>query len=192
MNTIIPSVVFEFRAKDAEDAKEGSLFGGLARFAVFGFIGLFALAGTVQAAPAASHAPVVRDGMVIRTVQQDAELKDWIVGLQGENQRNGELAAQVAAAEATVRASLKDADIRADALQVQVCALQSERDDAVAEDKKLTLENGRLKTILGIEAAVLALLACLWLRVPSLSPPWGLVATIAAPVIVFGIVKLIL
>lgn len=54
--------------------------------------------------------------------------------------------------------------------------------------KKKEAEISKLKTILCFEAALCAVLICLYLGVPKYAWPWGLVATIAAPALVFGAV----
>lgn len=93
---------------------------------LFFLIFAFSVSVTAVAAPA-SRKPVVREGMVIRTQQQDAELRDWIVGLQKENELNGQRADQAEASEVQVRAALSQASQRADELQKQINIVTADR-----------------------------------------------------------------
>lgn len=149
---------------------------------------------------------VLPPGAKIRTAQQDAELKDWIIGIQKNAKDATDLAdkAEKDAAESRTNlqkagGSLKAAQSNADTLQAAIDAQTkqmnqaiADKEKAVAKEAKTAKENSFLKTILGLEAAAVTALLCLWLKVPNLSPPWGLATTIAAPVIVFGLIKVIL
>lgn len=87
-----------------------------------------ALALPMQAAPVRSKpVPVVKDGTVIRTQQQDAELRDWIVGMQTENALNGTRATKAEESEKNVRVQLGGALHHADVLQVQVDEVTADR-----------------------------------------------------------------
>jgi len=141
-----------------------------------------------------------------RTAKQEADLRDYILGIQRIAQEAIQKAKDAESEAADSRGELESIDralteanrnteILQGAINEQANALNSaitERDKARAHDEKTTRQNNTLKNILGAEAAAIAVLLLLWLGVPSLAPPWGLVATIAAPGIVFGLVKLIL
>lgn len=87
---------------------------------------------------AAGPKPVLKDGMVMRTLQQDAELRDWIVGLQKENQLNAERADKAELSEKIVRQQLGEAITKADTLQGQVNTVTDDRNkQAKAKDEAL-------------------------------------------------------
>jgi hypothetical protein len=137
-------------------------------------------------------------GSKVRTAQQDAELKEWIIGIQKlaqDAQKDAENAEREAALS---RSELVAATENADTLQQAINAQGKQLNQALTEKKKaqeevvkLTKKNNFLENILGIEAALIAILACLWLRVPSMGT-YGLIATVAAPIVIFSLVKLIL
>lgn len=141
-----------------------------------------------------------------RTAQQDAELKQWIIGIQDlarvaqDNADKAETEA-VASRGALTKATeeLTGANLQADKLQTQInlqtANLNQAIDDknkAVALEQAVIKKNKFLETILAVEAAALAVFILLWLGVPNMAAPWGLVATVASPVVVFGLTKLIL
>lgn len=145
---------------------------------------LFATLATVRANVSDPDRPLVKDGYVMRTLAQDAALKQWIIGLQ----------TQVDAAQADLKTSqtnFADAQTKAVVLQGEITDLANHDARETTLAIKLAKEVSFLKTIIGIEAAVAAVLLCLWLRVPDLSPPWGLVATVAVGPLAFGVIKLI-
>jgi len=63
--------------------------------------------------------PIVKDGYVIRTLQQDAELKDWIQGLQAENLKTSQRADAADKHETEALVALRDSQQKAAALQAQ-------------------------------------------------------------------------
>lgn len=132
-----------------------------------------------------AHRPIIKDGYVMRTIQQDAELKDWITGAMAENARNAQRADAAQASESKVRAELTKAKQDNSLVQDQIILLKKTADAAVAHDAETTKENKTLKLWLACIGSVVALLLCLWLRVPDLSPPWGVVVSFGSPVIVF-------
>lgn len=97
---------------------------------------LFMLAAA--AAVAGDPKPIVKDGMVIRTLQQDAELRDWIVGVQTENRLNAERADKAEGSEKQVRAQLGEATTNVNTLQVEVKNLTDDRNKQ-ARDKDTAL-----------------------------------------------------
>lgn len=98
---------------------------------------LFAAAASF--AQPAEHKPIVKGGYVMRTLQQDAELKDWIMGAQAENRRNIDRADQA-------EASLEKANADAMKLAAEVNALA--KDDQIQKDKAAALgaENSVLRS----------------------------------------------
>lgn len=72
------------------------------------------------------------DGSVTRSKQADAELKDWLVGLQTENRLNGDRADKAESSERVVRGVLAEAITKANALQTEV---QTVTDDRNAQAK---------------------------------------------------------
>lgn len=84
---------------------------------------------------AASPKPIRRNGYVMRTYQQDAELKDWIVGVQKETQhaQASEAAAKVERDAAqgkltSTKVGLALAQTRIDTLQTNIAEIQKEAD----------------------------------------------------------------
>jgi len=145
-------------------------------------------------------------GSKIRSPEDDAKLKDWITGILKEAQLAEEKASEAEKEAANSRAhlgtaiaSLKEAmqnsfDLQK-AIDAQTKSLNQaivEKEKAQAHDAKTTKQNNLLKNILGLEAAVIAVLACLYFKVPSLSYPWGIVATIGAAPGAFFLIKLLL
>ncbi len=148
----------------------------------------------------------VQKGSKIRTPQEDLELRDWIIGIQNIS-RDAITKADAAEKEAAesrtnldaAETSLKEALTNADSLQKAINAQTQQLNESIIKNQKLetkvqklTKKNNLLATLLGLIAAAGTVFLALWLRIPNLSPPWGLVATIGAPVIVFGLIKLIL
>ena len=136
--------------------------------------------------------PIILDGYALRTVQEDMELEDWISGIQkvttqAQQQTKGALASQ-----ADTNAAFNAAIDKLDGLQTRIDALQKERDNALAAKAKLQHQNAIMSTVIAAEAAIAALFVCLWLKVPELDMPWGIVVTFGAPAVVFGAVKLFL
>jgi hypothetical protein len=139
--------------------------------------------------------PVVKT----RTSQQQAELKEWVLGIK-RIAKDAVVKADEAQKEAEIsQGALAEANSHADTLQTQIneqtVLLNSaiiEKKKAVAHDEATTKENNFLKTILGFQAAAIALLICLWLKVPQLSIPYGIAATVLIPIAVFFAVKHIL
>lgn len=154
-----------------------------------------------------------------RTVQEDAELRDWIEGMMKEN-------AAGKAETLTLKADLVKADTNIISVQTSLVSTQTdligsqkeiiqlgkdiaalkawgieqqlradaaekERDEARKERDKAKALAERFAWIIGIEAFAIVLFLCLWLRLPSLAPPWGLVATCTLPVLALGIIKLL-
>ncbi len=133
-----------------------------------------------------------------KTLEQKIELRKYISGIQ-KLAKEAKIDADNAEKEAAqTRTELSAANENADVLQKFIDAQASQLNAALAEEKKakehdakVTKQNSFLKLILGLEAALVALFVCLWLRVPSFGI-YGLAATVAAPVIVFGLIKWIL
>lgn len=158
--------------------------------------------------------PVQSEGKVkIRTAQEDAELRDWIIGIQNLARESQEEADRAQEEVNKTKVFLEEANRnlsqssqKLDSLQLEIDsqakALEEsikEKDKAIKDklkaiehDEKTTAKNNFLKNILGIQAGFLGLLVCLWLRVPNLSPPSGLVATVASPLVIWGALKFIL
>lgn len=122
---------------------------------------------TVTASAQTSRKPIVKDGMVSRTIQQDAELKHWITGLQAENQRNEERAALALKSEENVRLALTEASKHATTLQGQIDTLAKDRDAQTERAKKAeaSLEKMReardfwRKIVVGVGGGLFALAA---------------------------------
>ena len=91
----------------------------------------------------------------------------------------------------TLKAQLaSDATVQSDLTkksQTQANTIASQATQITALKKSLVL----WKRIVAGVAALAALLACLWLNVPKLATPYGILITIAAPLIVFGLVMLL-
>lgn len=172
--------------------------------AIFLYLTVFLMAfgGLSEAAPVKA-APV--SGVVTRTAQKEAELQDWIKGIQrlAVEAVDSAVAAEKEASDsrealADIEARLEAAKVKTDGLQKsideQADALNQAKLDAAAakkHDLETTKKNRTLTNIVGLEAALVAIFVCLWLRVPQLSFPWGLIATIAAGPLAFGAVKLL-
>ncbi len=133
-----------------------------------------------------------------RTVQQDLELRDWIVGIQTvaqEAEKRADAAdqeAQIARAQSVI-AGAKLTEVQNqlatiqrlyDALLDQVRVLQ----ERLAKAMKLL---GEFSWIIGICLAFVVLLLMLWLHVPAMSPPWGLVACCALPLLALSVIKIL-
>jgi hypothetical protein len=146
----------------------------------------------IQAEAAHADKPLVKDGMVIRTIQQDAELKDWLQGIMRLSDENAAEAKAAQNSQAAAAAALGAAQQQVDEKQKEVDQEVKERDNALAAKAKLQHQNAIMSTVIAAEAAVAALFVCLWLKVPELDMPWGIVVTFGAPAVVFGAVKLFL
>lgn len=150
-------------------------------------------------------APVLKQ----RTAQQDAELKDWIIGIQRLAQESTERADAAEKENATVRTQSLVVTTQLDSvtqqltmLQAQIDSVVKERDDALGtiaaqkvqlqqKDIKITAiqkQNAFLRTVIGIALGAVGLLICLWLRIPSMGI-YGVGATIAAPLLIFTLVR---
>ena len=146
------------------------------------------------ASHAKADAPLVKDGMVIRTIEQDAELKDWLTGIMKLSDKNAEEAKAADAAQAKVTTALATANQRADTLQTQIDALQKAYNDAVtqlnaalAKIAHILRQNGIMALVIAGEAALLALLIVLKLKLAEVQPPWiGMAIVFGAPIVAFG------
>lgn len=69
--------------------------------------------------------------------------------------------------------------------------MKVERDKAVEHDKKVTSLSEKFATVIGIQLALIVLLACLKFGVPSMSPPIGIIATCALPILALGVIKVL-
>lgn len=79
------------------------------------------------------------DGSVTRSRQADAELRDWIEGIQRENALNGQRADAAETSEKGVRASLTEATANVESLNGQIVNLTKDR-NAQAEAKDTALK----------------------------------------------------
>jgi hypothetical protein len=78
---------------------------------------------TAAARPPKPAKPIVRNGYVMRTIQQDAELKEWIMGLQLENQHNIERAEAAEQSQKQVEASLSRSVVETGKLENEIKSL---------------------------------------------------------------------
>ena len=128
---------------------------------------------------ASDHKPIVKDGYVMRTIQQDAELKDWITGMV---RANAQASKETEAAEKSV-AEAKTENVK---LQVAINARAAQdakdvkaRDEAIAQAKKdKTLADTyavRLSLICGALGLVAALVIAYgaFKGFGTLAAPWG-------------------
>lgn len=99
---------------------------------------LFCAFAIVASATPADHKPVVKDGYVLRTIQQDAELKDWIVGMQRINAEN-RLQADAAAREAAKAHQAEELALgHSRELQENIDALKARADNAEKDLSSMT------------------------------------------------------
>lgn len=91
------------------------------------------------AAPVDPDKPTVKaDGSVSRTKEQDARLRDWIVGMMTENRLNKERATKAEDSETKVRVELGVATTKANNLQKEVNVVTDDRNlQAAAKDRAL-------------------------------------------------------
>jgi hypothetical protein len=148
---------------------------------------LFLVLAFPIAASATDHKPIIKDGYVMRTIQQDAELRDWIEGSQRVNTDLQKKADSVG--KELEKAKSETAD-----LQVKIDVLAKHDQEQTAKADKLQKENsilaGRLDKIGWVLAACAGLLA--WSLASkfaaALPPPYNLIGPIAAGLIVGGAV----
>lgn len=137
---------------------------------------------------------------VVKTTTDD--LKKILISVQSLSKRQKAELVEAKKENDAVNKELTSALFNSDTLQKKVDEVTESRNaEAAAKDaaldivdklkleiNKLTKEVHKLKAIICGQAALVALLICLWLGLPRWSFPWGLVATVAAPGLVFGVV----
>lgn len=113
--------------------------------------------------------PTVKEGFVTRTVQHEAELKDWITGVMNELHKAQESVREVDAKHVAALMDLGRAQERADTFQREVDGVVAARNAAVEEADKLRPYRDKyhkLKWGCSMLAAGLAVMLFLKLPIP--------------------------
>lgn len=151
--------------------------------------------------PEAQAEPLARQ----RTVAEDDALRQWITDImetsdkaiakaddaekhadaaETEAKTSREQSAQAGAALTTAQGQLTQIQTAYDKMQAQLAA-------ALAKLAKVLKLAETFAWVIGAELAVIVLFACLKFGLPSVAPPWGIVATCALPLLALGVVKVL-
>jgi hypothetical protein len=151
----------------------------MTRAITIGFLVVIAAA----VSPAAAPKPViVKEGLICRTKQQDAELGDWITGLQTQ-------ADKALASAKSAQTSNGELQGKLDLASKDGIALQKERDQAILDKEHVLKKLHTDKWIISALAVIAAVLGVLNLPIPM---PYRLYALAGAPAAATALVWLFL